>query len=303
LGRKARGAFGRDWVRYAERRDFTINGLSVDADGIVHDHVGGLIDIKARRVRFIGDAGQRIAEDHLRILRFFRFHAQYGAGSPDRKGFAAAVARKADLRDLSPERIRQELFKLLTGRRAVETVRLMAKRSILGEILKPRDDLRALGRMARIDAAQGLAPDPLLRLLLLSAVPTSLRETLRLSNAESERVVSMTHAAPVSPSLRPEERAIMLYQLGADTWCDQVRLAWAETGASSANGEWRALLDLAQGWERPRFPISGDDLIARGFASGPALGAALSFLEDWWVASGFKPSRDELLKQLAKLGN
>ena len=96
-GRKAKVAFGRDWVRDAERRDFTINGLSVDADGIVHDHVGGLADIEARRVRFIGDAGQRIAEDYLRILRFFRMHAAYGAGEPDRAGYLACIAGRAGL--------------------------------------------------------------------------------------------------------------------------------------------------------------------------------------------------------------
>src|SRR6266704_1973333 len=113
FGRKAKVAFGRDWVRDAERRDFTINGLSVDADGVVHDHVGGLADIAARRVRFIGDAGQRIAEDYLRILRFFRMHAVYGSGEPDRAGYLACIAGRAGLADLSAERMRMEMLKLL----------------------------------------------------------------------------------------------------------------------------------------------------------------------------------------------
>src|ERR1700754_63076 len=117
FGRKARVAFGRDWVRDAERRDFTINGLSVDADGIVHDHVGGLADIEARRVRFIGDAGARIAEDYLRILRFFRFHAGYGAGAPDRVGYLACIAGRAGLASLSAERVRMEMLKLLVAER------------------------------------------------------------------------------------------------------------------------------------------------------------------------------------------
>src|SRR5437588_4814251 len=107
-GRKAKVAFGRDWIRDAERRDFTINGLSVDADGVVHDHVGGLADIEARRVRFIGDAGQRIAEDYLRILRFFRMHAAYGAGESDRAGYIACVEGRAGLASLSAERVRME---------------------------------------------------------------------------------------------------------------------------------------------------------------------------------------------------
>ena len=115
FGRKAKVAFGRDWVRDAERRDFTINGLSVDAEGIVHDHVGGLADIDARRVRFIGDAGQRIAEDYLRILRFFRMHASYGTGEPDRTGYLACIAGRAGLASLSAERVRMEMLKLVVA--------------------------------------------------------------------------------------------------------------------------------------------------------------------------------------------
>src|SRR4030088_1659123 len=113
FGRKAKVAFGRDWVRDAERRDFTINGLSVDAAGVVHDHVGGLDDISARRVRFIGDPDQRIAEDYLRILRFFRIHAAFGAGEPDRAGYIACIRARAGLANLSAERVRMEMIKLM----------------------------------------------------------------------------------------------------------------------------------------------------------------------------------------------
>src|SRR5438093_11479811 len=126
FGRKAKVAFGRDWVRDAERRDFTINGLSVDAGGIVHDHVGGLADIEARRVRFIGDAGQRIAEDYLRILRFFRMHAAYGAGQPDRAGYLACIDGRAGLASLSAERVRMEMLKLLTAESAAVAAQAMA---------------------------------------------------------------------------------------------------------------------------------------------------------------------------------
>src|ERR1700710_195229 len=126
FGRKAKVAFGRDWVRDAERRDFTINRLSVDADGLVHDHVGGLADIEARRVRFIGDASQRIAEDYLRILRFFRMHAAYGAGEPDRAGYLACVSGRSGLASLSAERVRMEMLKLLIADGAAEAVTAMA---------------------------------------------------------------------------------------------------------------------------------------------------------------------------------
>src|SRR6188768_880256 len=131
FGRKAKVAFGRDWVRDAERRDFTINGLSVDAAGVVHDHVGGLADIEAKRVRFIGDAGQRIAEDYLRILRFFRMHAAYGAGEPDRAGYLACIDGRAGLSGLSAERIRMEMLKLLVTEGAVVAVQAMVDAGLL----------------------------------------------------------------------------------------------------------------------------------------------------------------------------
>src|SRR3954454_23820528 len=130
-GRKAKVAFGRDWVRDAERRDFTINGLSVDAGGRVHDHVGGLADIAAKRVRFIGDASQRIAEDYLRILRFFRMHAAYGAGEPDRAGYLACIGGRAGLADLSAERIRMEMLKLVVADGALVAVTAMVDGGLL----------------------------------------------------------------------------------------------------------------------------------------------------------------------------
>src|SRR5438445_760474 len=131
FGRKAKVAFGRDWVRDAERRDFTINGLSVDADGVVHDHVGGLDDIFAKRVRFIGDPNQRIAEDYLRILRFFRIHAAYGAGEPDRDGYLACIAARAGLANLSAERVRMEMLKLMVAQGAAGAVTAMADGGLL----------------------------------------------------------------------------------------------------------------------------------------------------------------------------
>ena len=131
FGRKAKVAFGRDWVRDAERRDFTINGLSVDAAGVVHDHVGGRDDIAARRVRFIGDPAARIAEDYLRILRFFRIHAAYGAGAPDRAGYLACIGGRAGLATLSAERVRMEMLKLMVAEGAAGAVQAMADGGLL----------------------------------------------------------------------------------------------------------------------------------------------------------------------------
>src|SRR5271167_3579862 len=135
FGRKAKVAFGRDWVVDAERRDFTINGLSVDADGVVHDHVGGLEDIASQRVRFIGDPGKRIAEDYLRILRFFRIHAAFGAGEPDRAGYLACIAARAGLKTLSAERVRMEMMKLMVAQGAAPAVAAMADGGLLLSIL------------------------------------------------------------------------------------------------------------------------------------------------------------------------
>ena len=135
FGRKARVAFGRNWIRDAERRDFTINGLSVDAEGVVHDHVGGLDDIAARRVRFIGDPDRRLAEDYLRVLRFFRIHAAYGEGEPDRTGYLACIAAREGLAGLSAERVRMEILKLMIAKGAAASVTAMAEGGLLLPIL------------------------------------------------------------------------------------------------------------------------------------------------------------------------
>src|SRR5206468_11015957 len=172
FGRKARVAFGRDWVRDAERRDFTINGLSVDAGGIVHDHVGGLADIEAKRVRFIGDAGQRIAEDYLRILRFFRMHAAYGAGEPDRAGYLACVEGRAGLASLSAERVRMEMLKLLVTEGAVVALQAMADAGLLLSIFGSVTYTGAFAAMVAAERALGLPPSAVRRLAALTVAVT-----------------------------------------------------------------------------------------------------------------------------------
>src|SRR5712664_2728696 len=158
FGRKAKVAFGRDWVSDAERRDFTINGLSVDADGVVHDHVGGLADIAARRVRFIGDAGQRIAEDYLRILRFFRMHAVYGVGEPDRTGYLACIGGRAGLASLSAERVRMEMLKLLVAEGALVAVTAMGDAGLLQAIFGGVTYIGPLAAMISAEQMLGLTP-------------------------------------------------------------------------------------------------------------------------------------------------
>ena len=290
-GRKARVAFGRDWVRDAERRDFTINGLSVDATGLVHDHVGGLADIEARQVRFIGDAAQRIAEDYLRILRFFRMHAAYGAGAPDRAGYLACIAGRAGLSSLSAERVRMEMLKLLVADGAEGAVTAMADAGLLLTIVGGVTYTGPYAAMISAERALGLAPDPVRRLAALAVAVTEdakrVAARLRLSNAETKVLDSMGHRwwrLAGMDELRARQR---LYRLGEEQYRDRLMLAWARSGESVEDDYWREFAELPQRWTAPKFPLRAADFISRGIAEGPALGHVLTLAEDAWLAEDF----------------
>jgi len=291
-GRRARVAFTSDWRGDALRRDFTVNALFCDERGKIHDFTDGYRDILRKRIHFVGSPAQRIAEDYLRILRFFRFHAQFGRGAPDRAGLTACVRARKRLDRLSAERIRQELFKLLAAPGAVATLRLMAKRGILEHILPYTEEWRMLGR---------LPPDPVPRLFALAAEPEGLKERLRLSNREAERIAALAAAPALSPKLRPPERRAMLYRLRAEAWRDAVNLAWARSRTPAMDRDWHRLLMLPGRWKIPVFPVTGRDLTGRGMKPGPELGAVLRRLEDWWIASNFKPGKDEILARLGQM--
>jgi poly(A) polymerase len=290
-GRKAKVAFGRDWVRDAERRDFTINGLSVDATGLVHDHVGGLADIEARQVRFIGDAAQRIAEDYLRILRFFRMHAAYGAGAPDRTGYLACIAGRAGLSSLSAERVRMEMLKLLVAHGAEGAVTAMADAGLLLAIVGGVTYTGPYAAMISAERALGLAPDPVRRLAALAVAVTEdakrVAARLRLSNAETKVLDSMGHRwwrLAGMDELRARQR---LYRLGEEQYRDRLMLAWARSGESVEDDYWREFAELPQRWTAPKFPLRAADFISRGIAEGPALGHVLTLAEDAWLAEDF----------------
>ncbi len=204
-GRHAKVAFGRDWRTDAERRDFTINALSASAAGKVHDYVGGIADIAARRVRFIGEPRERIAEDFLRILRFFRFHAWYGDGAPDTAGLHASILARAGLETLSRERVRMELLKLLLAPRPTPTLVVMAETGILGLVLGGVPLLAGFENMAKVEAATGRGADAVRRLGALNVLVREdaerLAERLRLSNAEAERLVALEHWWRVKPEI------------------------------------------------------------------------------------------------------
>jgi poly(A) polymerase len=292
FGRRAKVAFGRNWKHDAERRDFTINALSVSRDGIVHDYVGGLSDISARRVRFIGCASRRIAEDYLRILRFFRFHAAYGEGAPDPQGLAAAIAGRAGLQFLSRERVRMELLKLLAARRAAAALTVMAESGLLDPVLGGVPLLADFANMVEVEAVLGLKADPVRRLGALAARVVEdadrLRERLRMANAEHERVRSMADGWwRVSPELDEQRARVLLYQLGCVRFIDRVLLAWARFRMSGEDASWRGLAMLPHRWTAPVFPLRASDFIKRGLPKGPRLGAALAAAEEAWKAAGF----------------
>lgn len=288
-GRRAKVKFTDDWEADAMRRDFTMNALYCDARGKVFDVTRGYADILARRVIFVGAPEQRIAEDYLRILRFFRFHARYGEGAPDAAGLAACVRLKPGLDGLSAERIRQEMFKLMAARGAVPTLRLMAKQGILAQLLPYTEDWRVLER---------LPPDPLLRLAVLAREPLAMKERWRLSNHEGKRLAAICSLVPPSPCLREMEQKIILYQIGPEAWRDLVLIARARADAALDDAAWQSLLELPDHWDIPVMPVSGSDLLAAGMNPGPGIGVTLRQLEDWWVASGFTTGKQDLLKRL-----
>ncbi len=282
-GRRATIAYTDDWQEDAARRDFTLNALSADPKtGEIFDYFGGLDDLEARRVRFIGDPIERIAEDHLRILRFFRFHARFGSGEPDTAALDACAARANDLMALSRERIADELLKLLTMPDPAPTVRVMLDRAILKPVL-PEIEAGSLATLKRVIAAEREAivePNALRRLAALLPPDELLAEKiavrLRLSNKARKRL-----ACTAARELGTNPQALA-YRLGVDCAVDRLLLA-GEPGKAAA----------LIGWKSPRLPIGGGKLIARGLREGPAVARTLRRIEDRWVEAGF-PHGDQL---------
>ena len=302
FGRKAKVAFGRDWIRDAERRDFTINGLSVDADRVVHDYVGGLDDIAAKRVRFIGDPDRRIAEDYLRILRFFRIHAAFGAGEPDREGYLACVRGRAGLASLSAERMRMEMLKLMVAEGAAVAITAMADGGLLLPIFGGVAYTGPLRAMISAERMLGWKPDAIRRLGALAVAVTEdakrVATRLRLTNAETKALDSMGHRWWRLAGMDEATARRRLYRLGAERYCDRLLLAWARAGGDTDPAHWRELALLSERWRAPKFPLKAGDFIARGIAEGPVLGQVLALAEDAWLAADF-PLDEGALKTIA----
>ncbi|HET9428451.1 MAG TPA: CCA tRNA nucleotidyltransferase [Allosphingosinicella sp.] len=282
-GRRATVAYTQDWQEDAARRDFTINALGADpGSSEIFDYFGGLDDLRARRVRFIGDAEVRIAEDHLRILRFFRFHARFGAGDPDEGGLAACARRANDLMALSRERIADELLKLLALPDPGKTVSLMIAHGILKPVLPEIESAERLGRLVAAERESGIAPEPIRRLASLLPVDQSIAASvagrLRLSKRASARLISAADPALDDPP-------VLAYRIGSEQAVDRFLL----------HADDRPPLAALQTWKHPRLPVGGGDLIAMGLPAGPAVAKALQAVEEDWVRSGFSENREEVL--------
>jgi len=303
FGRRATVAFTTDWAEDAARRDFTINALYTDENGTVFDCFGGLADIAARRVRFVGDARTRIREDYLRILRLFRFHAWYGKGEIDAAALAASIAEKAGLKLLSGERVQKELLRLLEARDPAATLGVMNKAGILAQLLPQESNLARLQALLAIERDNGLEADEELRLAaLLPDDPQTTRSfagELKLSNALRDRLVQAAEAdSRATAGLSEPETRKRIYRLGAACFRDQLLLRWAESDAGAADPLWRAKLAAAQTWRAPKFALDGNDVMAFGLEEGPEIGALLRDVENWWVEQDFAPDRAALLERL-----
>ena len=300
-GRRAVVAYTADWKADAARRDFTINALYAAGDGEIFDYHGGIQDLIAGHVRFVGDAGKRIAEDYLRILRLFRFHAWYGKGEIDAEALRASADARAHLARLSGERIAKEMLRLLECANPVPVLRVMAASAILPEILPGALDMARLEHLIHIDAENLFAPDPLLRLAALlpdAEAAASVGERLKLSNAARERLGDLAGAVLAAQPSATEVHKL-LYRLGPPRFHDRVLLAWA-AGPRAAMG-WRMLLKMAEGWQSPHFPVSGADVIAAGVPEGPGVGKVLAALEAWWMDQDFPDDPDGIKAQLQSL--
>ena len=302
-GRRAVVNFTTDWRKDAERRDFTMNALYCDADGEVLDPIGGIEDLKAGRVRFIGSAEDRIREDYLRILRFFRFVAWYGKGRPDADGVKACAKLKAGIAMLSAERVWAELKRLFKASDPGRALLWMRTTEVLQKALPESWGIDAIPRLIAAEGKEGWPPDPLLRLEAIlpphRARIDALAERLRLSRSEAARLLAWADAPEPHPAMSESSLAKALYRSGKAGVEDRLRHALTrelDKGNVEAAESLRRLLAFARTWTRPSLPIGGKDLVAAGAAPGPDVGAKLRALEERWIESGFSLSRDELLR-------
>ncbi len=308
-GRRAVVRFTQDWAEDAQRRDLTINALYADMSGQVFDPCGeGLEDIKAGRLRFVGDAETRIREDYLRLLRYFRFIAWYGGDGPlDKTALSAARDLQSGLRTLSPERIWAELKKLLLAPDPRRAVRIMGQHGILDTLLPEASNSEGLDLYVSLEGREGLAPDPLMRLMAMSAREPlqmmRLTTRLKMSKAETSRLRGWADdGSALDPYAADREKFQLIYKAGKQVIIDRARIRAAGEPDVIKSVHWMSLADLAMGWTPPEFPVSGKDLKAAGIEPGPDMGRAMSALKALWLRSGFTADKEKLLTALKMFG-
>jgi poly(A) polymerase len=312
FGRHARVAFTDDWDEDAARRDFTINAMSLDPDGTLHDPFGGRADLAAGRVRFVGDPETRIREDVLRLLRFFRFHAYFGNTTPDAPSLAACRMLAHLLPTLSGERVAAETLRLMLAPDPAAVVQLMTVERVLAHILPELTNIARLRALVPIEG-EGAAPDAVRRLASLlprdAAAARHVAARLRLSNADRDRLVALAvPARAVHPGLDAPARRRTLYHLGADAFRDLALLAWAGRAAGgdlkpTDAAPWRALVQDAANWTSVALPVRGADVLALGVPAGPRVGLLMKEIERWWEAGDYRADRAACLRQLKKLAS
>lgn len=293
-GRRAVVAFTDDWLEDAGRRDFTFNAMYADLDGTLYDPFDGRQDLAAARVRFIGDADTRIAEDRLRVLRFFRFHAWYGRPPFDAAGFDACRRNAGTLRGLSGERVRKELLRLLQAPAPADTIAAMVEAAILDQWLPEcvgAARLRELiSREDRPDALRRLAS-----ILPQGADATAIGKRLKLSTQDSLRLEVMLAPEPaIDVAAGPKAWRAQIYGLGNGLYADRLLLA------TTTAGDWKAALAAARGWTPPELPVSGGDALKLGLKPGPKVGALIEEVERWWIDGDFAADRPACLAELER---
>jgi poly(A) polymerase len=316
FGRKARVAFTDDWAADAARRDFTINALFADTQGRIYDPFEGLQDLGAGRIRFVGNAMQRIKEDVLRLLRFFRFYAHYGRPPADTGALAACRAMAPRLPRLSGEHVCGELIKLMQAPDPASVLLLMQGERVLEHVLPEAHEFGRLRQLVFLEtrglALDSVRPDALRRLAAVlrtdRAGATAVAERLRLSLKQRDRLVGM--AAPADwpePGWDHGRRRRALRRLDAELFRDLVLLSWAGRRALEPHGHadetaaWIAMIEEADAWQPVELPVKGRDLLALGVPHGPEIGRLLAAVDGWWENNDYRPDRDAVLRKAREL--
>ncbi len=301
-GRHAEVAFSDDWKEDAARRDFTINAMSAAPDGTLHDYFGGQADLAAGRVRFVGNPATRIAEDHLRILRFFRFHAWYGKGKPDTAALAACKDAAHTIPTLSGERVQAEMMKLLAAPDPVLAIETMREAGVLSVLLPEAQETMRLSRLIQVDKTVG-GPDSIRRLAALTAGSddvSAVAERWHLAGADSTRLSTLVELLEfLSTGIDDCALRRLIYRLGETQPGDVALFGFAER--SENDDAWPRMLETLEAWKPPTLSVSGADVLARGVEEGPEVGELLRAVEDWWIENDFAPDRAALLEKLDAL--